>query len=83
MINDEIKIYYTNNNIYLNLLGIFKFLEQLLNILILFSNLEIFHLNIFGKDFNEEHPLNIDSILMTFIVFQLDISGNDINEEHP
>ena len=37
--------------------------------------LEIFHLEISGKDFNDSHPLNISFILFTLFVFHLEISG--------
>ena len=40
----------------------------------------IFHLDISGKDTNDEQILNILSILVTFPVFQFDISGIDISD---
>ena len=51
------------------------------------ENIEIsiiwFHLDISGKDNNDEHHENIDSIFFTLLVFHLDISGKDINDVHP
>ena len=42
----------------------------------------VFHFDISGNNFNEEHPPNILLIFLTFIVFHIDILGNDFNEEH-
>ena len=42
--------------------------------------LEVFHFDISGKDFNEQHPLNIQLISVTIEVFHSDKSGNDFNE---
>jgi hypothetical protein len=37
--------------------------------------LDIFHLDISGKFFNDEHPENILDIFLTLVVSHLDISG--------
>ena len=41
----------------------------------------IFHFEISGNDFNDEHSSNIPSILLIFFKFQFDISGNYFKEE--
>ena len=41
----------------------------------------IFHIEISGKDNNEEHPENKHIISVTFSVIHFDISGNDFKEE--
>jgi len=44
--------------------------------------LSVFHLDISGKDINDEQFKNNPSILITLSVFHLDISGKDINDEN-
>ena len=41
----------------------------------------MFHLDISGKEINDEQPKNIAFILFIFSQFHFEISGNDINEE--
>ena len=49
--------------------------------LLIFSTLMIFvHLDISGKDSNEQHSLNKPSIIKTLEVFQFDISGKYLSE---
>ncbi len=43
----------------------------------------VFHFEIFGSDFNEEHSENIWLIFLELIVFQFEIAGNIDNDEHP
>ena len=42
----------------------------------------VFHLEISGKDDNDEHPTNIPVISVTLLVFHFEISGKDDNDEH-
>ena len=42
----------------------------------------IFHLDISGKDSNDEQFVNIDIIFVALFVFHLDISGKDNNKLH-
>ena len=43
----------------------------------------VFHLEISGKDDNDEHPENILLISLTLTVFHLEISSKDDKYEHP
>ena len=63
----------------MNFLGIFNESLQPSNILVIHLTLEVFHLDISGKEDNDEQPLNIKHITVTLEVFHLDISGNDDN----
>ena len=56
--------------------------SQFLNIPLILVALEVFQLEISGKDDNDVHPLNIQLILVTLEVFQFEISGNDNNDVH-
>ncbi len=42
----------------------------------------VFHLEISGKDDNDEHCSNIELILFILFVFHLEISGKEDNDEH-
>ena len=65
----------------MNFKGIFKDLLHPVNILFSVETLEISHLDISGKTFQDVHPLNILFILKTLEVFHKDISGNDTKEK--
>ena len=41
----------------------------------------MFHLDISGKEINEEQLKNVDSISLAQLVFHLDRSGNDNSDE--
>ena len=43
---------------------------------------DIFHFDISGNDFNEEHSLNKSVKYIFLSIFHFDISGNDSNEKH-
>ena len=43
----------------------------------------MFHIDISGINFNDEHSLNIKLIFVTLFVFHLEISGNDDNDKQP
>ena len=43
----------------------------------------MFHLDISGNDFNDEHPSNIDLIFIQEEKLHFDIKGKDFNDEHP
>ena len=44
---------------------------------------DVFHLEISGKDINEQHPENKQHIFVILPVINFEISFKDINEEHP
>ena len=67
----------------MNFLGIFNESLQLINILPILVTLEVFHLDISGKDDKDKQPENISLISVTLEVIHLDISGNDDNDEQP
>ena len=43
----------------------------------------IFHFEISGNSFKDEHPKNIPDILLALHIFHLEISGNSFKDEHP
>ena len=53
----------------------------MMNIQLISLTLLVFHLDIFGKNDNDEQPANISLISSTLVVFHSDISGNDDNDE--
>ena len=67
----------------MNLSGIFKFLLQFKNISSIFLNFEKSHLEISGKDNNDEQKHKKPFIFKTSEIFHFEISGKDVNEEHP
>ena len=42
----------------------------------------VFHFDISGNDFNDEHLKNKSSMQLTLPVFHFEISGNDFNDKH-
>ena len=43
----------------------------------------VFHFEISGKDFNDEHPENNPFIFAICSVFHFEISGKDFKDEQP
>ena len=63
--------------------GIFSIEEQFEKASFIYLILLVFHFEISGKDFNDEHPENNPSIDLTFSVFHFEISGKDFKDEQP
>ena len=66
----------------MNLSGIFKFLLQFKNISSIFLNFEISHLEISGKDINDEQKHKKPFIFKTSEIFHFEILGKTDKEEH-
>ena len=43
----------------------------------------VFHLEISGKDINDEHSKNNSLKSLASLIFQIEISGNNSNDEQP
>ena len=66
----------------MNLSGMFKFLLQFRNISSIFLNFEISHLEISGKDNNDEQKHKKPFIFKTLEIFHFEILGKTNKEEH-
>jgi hypothetical protein len=51
--------------------------------LLISITLLVSHIEISGKDINDEHPSNILLISLTLLVFHFEMPGKDDSDEHP